>query len=128
MNLEKQKRFLVQAAYYGTIAALVYVVLKFLLPTLIPFFLAFLIVWLLRKPAKWVGEKLHISQKYVSLFFLLLFYVVLFGSVSLLGIELVTLVKDSVPKLPTFYREERKIYPLEKHCNKLSMIPRKIQG
>ena len=47
MNLEKQKRFLVQAAFYGTIAALVYVVLKFLLPTLIPFLLAFLIVWLL---------------------------------------------------------------------------------
>ena len=55
MNLEKQKRFLVQAAFYGTIAALVYVVLKFLLPTLIPFLLAFLIVWLLRKPAKWIS-------------------------------------------------------------------------
>ena len=88
MNLEKQKRFLVQAAFYGTIAALVYVVLKFLLPTLIPFILAFLIVWLLRKPAKWISGKLHLPMKYVSLFFLLLFYVLLFGGVSLLGVEI----------------------------------------
>ncbi len=106
MNLEKQKRFLIQAAFYATIAALVYVVLKFLLPTLVPFLLAFLIVWLLRKPAKWVSEKLHIPQKYVSLFFLLLFYLLLFGSVSLLGVEAVTLIKDAVPKLPTLYRQE----------------------
>ena len=89
MNLEKQKRFLVQAAFYGTIAALVYVVLKFLLPTLIPFLLAFLIVWLLRKPAKWISGKLHLPMKYVSLFFLLLFYVLLFGLVSLAGMRLV---------------------------------------
>lgn len=106
MNLEKQKRFLVQAAFYGTIAALVYVVLKYLLPTLVPFLLAFLIVWLLRKPAKWVSEKLPISQKYVSLGFLLLFYVLLFGTVSLLGMELVALIKEAVPKLPDLYREE----------------------
>jgi len=106
MNLEKQKRFLVQAAFYGTIAALIYVVLKFLLPTLIPFLLAFLIVWLLRKPAKWAAEKVHLPLKYVSLFFLLLFYVVLFGSVSLLGIEVVALIKDAAPKLPTLYRQE----------------------
>ena len=106
MNLEKQKRFLVQAAFYGTIAALVYVVLKFLLPTLIPFLLAFLIVWLLRKPAKWISGKLHLPMKYVSLFFLLLFYVLLFGGVSLLGVEVVTLIKSAAPKLPTFYRQE----------------------
>ncbi len=106
MNLEKQKRFLVQAAFYGTIAALVFVVLKFLLPTLIPFLLAFLIVWLLRKPAKWVGQRLHLPQKHVSLAFLVLFYVLLFGSVSLLGMELVTLIKEAVPKLPSFYRNE----------------------
>ena len=106
MNLEKQKRFLVQAAFYGTIAALVYVALKFLLPTLIPFILAFLIVWLLRKPAKWISGKLHLPLKYVSLFFLLLFYVLLFGGVSLLGVEVVALIKAAAPKLPTLYREE----------------------
>ena len=44
MNLEKQKRFLTQAAFYGVIAALVYVGLKYLLPTVVPFLLAFLIL------------------------------------------------------------------------------------
>jgi len=106
VNLEKQKKFLIQAAFYTAVAVLAYVGLKYLLPTLMPFVLAFLIVWLLRKPAKWVAEKLHLPMKLMSLVFLLLFYVLLFGSVSLLGIEVVTLIKDAVPKLPTLYREE----------------------
>ena len=106
MNLEKQKRFLTQAAFYGTIAALVYVGLKYLLPTMVPFLLAFLIVWLLRKPAGWVSRKLHIPQKYMTLLFLLIFYVLLFGSLSLLGVQLVSLIKDAVPKLPDLYRSE----------------------
>ena len=106
MNLEKQKKFLIQAAFYATLAALVYVGLKYLLPTLTPFVLAFLIVWLLRKPARWLGNKLHIPMKALTLVFLLLFYILLFGSVSLLGIEVVTLIKDAVPKLPTLYRQE----------------------
>ena len=106
MNLEKQKKFLIQAAFYATVAVLVYVGLKYLLPTLMPFVLAFLIVWLLRKPAKWVAEKLRFPMKPLTLVFLLLFYVLLFGSVSLLGAEVVTLIKDAVPKLPTLYRQE----------------------
>lgn len=106
MNLEKQKRFLTQAAFYGTIAVLVYVGLKYLLPTMVPFLLAFLIVWLLRKPAGWVSRKLHVPQKYATLLFLLIFYLLLFGSLSLLGVQVVSLIKDAVPKLPDLYRDE----------------------
>ena len=44
MDLEKQKRFLIRAAYFAIIAALVYVGLKYMLPIVMPFLLAFIIV------------------------------------------------------------------------------------
>ena len=106
MNLEKQKRFLIQAAFYAVAAALLYVGLKYLLPILMPFLLAFLIVWLLRKPACAVASRLHLREKPVQLIFLLLFYVLLFGLVSLAGMRLVALLKGWIPQLPALYRDE----------------------
>ena len=106
MNLEKQKRFLIQAAFYAVAAALLYVGLKYLLPILMPFLLAFLIVWLLRKPASAVASRLHLREKPVQLIFLLLFYVLLFGLVSLAGMRLVALLKGWIPQLPALYRDE----------------------
>ncbi len=106
MDLEKQKRFLIRAAYFATLAGLIYVGLKYFLPILMPFLLAFFIVWLLRKPSGWVAKKIHLKHKYVHLAFLLLFYLVFFGLVSLAGIQLFDLIADAVPKLPDLYRDE----------------------
>lgn len=106
MDLEKQKRFLIRAAYIAVVAALVYAALKYLLPIMVPFLLSFLIVWLLRKPAHWLAKKLHVSQKYVLLLLLLIFYVMLFGLLSLLGMQIFGLLKEAVPKVPGLYRND----------------------
>ena len=106
MNLEKQKRFLTQAAFYGVIALLVYAGLKYLLPTMLPFLLAFLIVWLLRRAALPLAAKLHLSPKYTLLALLVVFYITLFGSVTLAGAQLAELIKNTLPKLPQLYRDE----------------------
>lgn len=106
MDLEKQKRFLIRAAYVAVVVVLVYAALKYLLPIMMPFLLGFLIVWLLRKPAEWLGKTLHLPKKYVLLILLVLFYVVLFGLLSLLGMRLVGLLKEAVPKVPSLYRNE----------------------
>ncbi len=106
MDLEKQKRFLIRVTFYAAAAGLIYVALKYLLPIVMPFLLAFLIVWLLRQPAGWLSKKLHLPKKYVLLVLLLLFYLVFFGLVSLAAIQLFDLIGDSVPKLPSLYRNE----------------------
>ncbi len=106
MDLEKQKRFLIRGAFYAASAALIYVALKYFLPILMPFLLAFFIVWLLRQPALWTAKKLHLPQKYVVVAYLLLFYLVFFGLVSLAGIQLFDLIAQAVPKLPGLYRDE----------------------
>lgn len=106
MDLEKQKRFLIRAAFYGLAAALVYCGLKYLLPVFMPFLLAFLMVWALRRPAKWLAEKSRLPQKWMLVILLVLLYVVLFGLVSLLGVQLFDLIRQTAPKLPALYRDE----------------------
>ena len=106
MDLEKQKRFLIRAAYIAVVVALVYAALKYLLPIMTPFLLGFLIVWLLRKPAKALANKLHLPEKAVLIVLLLIFYVTLFGLLSLLSVRLFGLLKEAVPKVPSLYRNE----------------------
>lgn len=106
MDLEKQKRFLVRAAFYAAIAALIYCGLKYLLPVFMPFLLAFIMVWVLRRPAKWLAEKCHLPGKWVLVILLVMLYVLLFGLVSLLGVQLFDLIRVTVPKLPALYRNE----------------------
>lgn len=106
VDLEKQKKFLTRAAFYAVVAALIYVGLKYLLPTLMPFVLAFLIVWLLRKPAGWLADKVPVKQKYILLVLLLVFYAVLFGALFLLSAQIFSLIRETIPKLPDLYRSE----------------------
>ena len=106
MDLEKQKRFLIRLAFFAAIAALVYVGLKYFLPMILPFLLAFIIVWMLRRPAVWLAEKLKVKSGRVTAALLLVFYVVLFGLLSLLGTSLFGLIRDAIPRLPDLYRDE----------------------
>ena len=106
MDLEKQKRFLIRAAYIAVMALLIFAALKYLLPILMPFLLGFLIVWLLRKPAKWLAKKLHLGEKTVLLILLIIFYVTLFGALSLLSVRLIDLVKQAATKVPSLYRND----------------------
>ena len=71
-----------------------------------PFLLAFLMVWILRRPTKWLAGKCPLSEKWVLVILLVLLYVVLFGLVSLVGVQLFDLIRETVPKLPALYRNE----------------------
>ena len=106
MDLEKQKRFLIRAAFYAAVAALIYCGLKYLLPVFVPFLLAFIMVWVLRQPAKWLAGKCRLAEKWVLVILLVLLYVLLFGLVSLVGVQLFDLIRETVPKLPALYRNE----------------------
>ena len=59
-NTEKKRQFLINAAYYLLIAAILYGILKYAAPIFLPFILAFLIVWILRKPTLWIAGKTKI--------------------------------------------------------------------
>ena len=105
MKTEDQTKFLIKAAYYILIAALLFVGIKYLGPVLLPFLLAFLIVWLLRKPTLRLIRRLHAPQKLAAPLLLLLFYIALFCLVVFIGVQLLSAIRDWVPKLPGLYQD-----------------------
>ena len=105
MKIETQTKFLIKAAFYILIAALLFVGIKYLGPVLLPFLLAFLIVWVLRKPTLWLTRRLHVPQKVAAPFLLLLFYIALFCLFIFIGVQLLSAIRDWVPKLPGLYQD-----------------------
>ena len=100
MDLEKQKRTLIHAAYYGVILLGIYLGCHFLLPALMPFVLGFVAAWILRRPAVFFAEKFRITQKVPAALFTALFYFLTAAVILLAGSQLISVLRDLLPRLP----------------------------
>ena len=105
MNVEKQKKFLIHAAFFGVIIAGGYLCLSYLLPPLTPFLIGFLIAWLLHKPAKAIADKLRISVRFPALALTCVFYVAVVLAISMAGIQLISALQDFLSRLPALVTE-----------------------
>lgn len=106
MDYEKRKRFIVNLLYFGLIALLAYLAIKYGYGLLSPFLLAFFIAYLLKTPAKFIARKTKLPYKPVSLLLVLLFYGTAGVLISLLSIKLVTSVTGFVATFPAIYSGE----------------------
>lgn len=103
LKLEKKKNFLVQIGYYGTLIALGYLFLRYLLPPLSPFVFGFIIAWLLNKPAKALGRKLHLPVRIPALLLAVVFFAIVFTAAITAGLQVISALEHFVPQLPSFY-------------------------
>ena len=105
-NTEKKRQFLINAAYYLLIAAILYGILKYAAPIFLPFILAFLIVWILRKPTLWIAGKTKIPAGVAGILVLILFYAVFFALILYAGSQIISSIRTLVPKLPSIYSNQ----------------------
>lgn len=63
MKQEARKDFLINALYFFTVSAIVFIVCRFLLKYLTPFVIGGAIAWLVQKPAKFISGKTRIKRK-----------------------------------------------------------------
>ena len=96
--------------YYAFIAGAVYLLLRYGLGLLAPFIAAFIIAYILRKPARFCSEKLKIPYKPVVFIFVLLFYCTIGTFIVLIGIKLFSTFTDLVFRLPSIYTSEIEPY------------------
>ena len=66
MTRERMTQLLIRLAYVAAILGLIFLGVKYVLPLLMPFLLAFLFSALLRRPARFISEKLRINRQLVS--------------------------------------------------------------
>lgn len=78
MDTNPKKQFLIGAAYYGVIFAIIFISYRIITKYLWPFLIAFLLVIVLRKPSETLAQKLKIKTKYVNILFVLASFILIF--------------------------------------------------
>ena len=106
MNTESKKSFLIQVAYYGFIAASIFLAIRFLLPPLAPFVAGFFFAWVLNKPAQAVGRKLRLNRRITAFVLGLILYAILFVVVLIAGAQVVSALEHFVPRIPVIYANQ----------------------
>ena len=105
MRTEKRRNFLIHFSYFALLVLAAFVFVRFLLPPLAPFVIAFVIAYLLKAPIRLLKEKLHVPGKLAAILTVLLFYGIIGGLASLLGLRALSGLSKLLQSLPTLYSE-----------------------
>ena len=105
MRTEKRRNFLIHFSYFALLVLAAFVFVRFLLPPLAPFVIAFVIAYLMKAPIGLLKEKLHVPGKLAAILTVLLFYGIIGGLVSLLGLRALSGLSKLLQSLPTLYSE-----------------------
>lgn len=103
MDTEKRKTFLINLAYLGAILILAYVVLRYGLGLAVPFVIAFFIAYFLKKPIRFLREKVHLPGKMAPIVAVILFYGIIGALLVLIGVEVISWLVAMVGRLPAMY-------------------------
>ena len=103
MEYKTRFRFVVNFMYYGFLLGAVYLLLQYGLGLIAPFIAAFVIAYILRRPAKLFSDVLRIPYKPIAFFLVLLFYCTIGTFIALIGIKLFSTFADLVLRLPAIY-------------------------
>lgn len=103
MQLEKQKKFLIQVAYICVLILIAWIFLKYGLKLVLPFVFGFLFAAILQGPIQWLKKKLHTESKFVALGVTIIFYIIVGIILALASIRIVTYVQENFPNIPLWY-------------------------
>lgn len=99
-------RTLINIAYYGFFAGLLYMALQYLLPALMPFLLAAVFAALVQKPGEKLAAGIGCGKKPAAILLLVCFYLLLLGVIILCGGQIIAAVGDFIIRLPELYQTE----------------------
>ena len=104
-DLESRKRFIWNAAYIAVWVGIVFLVFRYLLNLIWPFFLAFLFAWLLKPAIRFLTAKCHVKYTLSAALCLIVFFAVLGGLAVLLTTRLASLISHIIVWLPSLYSD-----------------------
>ncbi len=106
MNTERKRAFIINTIYLLIIIAASILFIKYALPKVAIFLVAFIIAYLLHKPTCYVSQKLHLPYKLVSILMVLLFYCIIGFLIVLLIAKTFGSVTSLIAFLPDFYNNK----------------------
>lgn len=103
MKLEKRRQFIINALYYAIILGIVYLLARYALGVLMPFFIAFLISLLLKPAVSFFREKLKLPRALTGVVIVVLFYSLIGLLAIVIGVQLFAAAKSFFLTLPALY-------------------------
>ena len=105
MKIEKRLRFIINVAYFAILAAAAFLLLRYGLPALMPFVLALLLAYCLKRPIRFLAEKLRLGRRAAALLTVLLFYGTIGLFLAFLSVRAISGVSQFIVNLPGLYAE-----------------------
>ncbi len=105
MKIEKRLRFIINVAYFAILAAAAFLLLRYGLPALMPFVLAFLLAYCLKRPIRFLAEKLRLGRRAAALLTVLLFYGTIGLFLAFLSVRAISAASQFIVNLPGLYAE-----------------------
>ena len=106
MTYKNKKQFLINFFYYGILAAIAVVVIKFGWEYLTPFVIAFIVAFCLKPIVNKVNIYLKVKRSVAAILVTALFYMLTGAAIFLIGVQLVLLARTILSVLPEYYRTE----------------------
>lgn len=101
--LDRRRRFITNAAYFAVIVGIVFLVFRYLLNLIWPFFVAFIFSWLLTPVIRWLTVRCRMKYSLAAALCLIVFFALLGGIAVLITSRVITLTADAITWLPTLY-------------------------
>jgi len=103
LTTEKRGRFIINFGYWILIIAIVFVAFKYLIPLIMPFFLALVFSAIMRPAVKFLNKKCHIRQNIAALICIVIFFILIGAVAVAVGAKAVSIVSNTVQRLSSLY-------------------------
>ena len=102
----KRKRFLINFAFFALIFALSIVLVRYALPALFPFVVAYIVTVVLLPLVRLLNSKLRINKRILSVILVILFYGTIGVIVIWLLVEVAAFATERIKDLPAFFQSQ----------------------
>ncbi len=109
-SVDKKRKFIINVIYFAMIVAFGYLILQYVVPVMMPFIIAFVIVWFMKIPAKWIAKKTNLPEHYLRMITVAIFYGIIVTLIMTVGFKISDFVKNFANDIPSFY--QNKILPI----------------
>ncbi len=103
---EREKRFLIRAAYMVSVGIIYYVLVRYVLYALMPFTIALLVTFMLKRPVDHISRLLHIPRRGIAAVLTVLFYGTIGALLTHGIIQLTVTVLGWFGSLPSIYAKD----------------------
>lgn len=103
--MEKKREFIITSMFWLTAAVLAFLILRFVLPAVMPFIFGLLIALAVDPPVRGLAKRFDLKRRPTGILMLLIFYAAIGMLATVLVVRLVVAVGETSKALPAFWRD-----------------------